>query len=136
MERVDGIGGLFFRSRDPQALNRWYEEHLGINQVPSSYDEEPWRQAAGPRYMSQSTSSIGGCCCGVDQPLILHPMPPGCAWTAVSLPSLPVRASSQANAKCGRFRRWVPAWNTRPYRFIVSARSWQSPIVMPHGFSE
>jgi predicted enzyme related to lactoylglutathione lyase len=30
MERVTGIGGIFFRARDPQKLAAWYEEHLGI----------------------------------------------------------------------------------------------------------
>ncbi len=30
MAGVTGIGGIFFRSRDPEALYRWYEEHLGI----------------------------------------------------------------------------------------------------------
>lgn len=29
MERVAGIGGFFFRARDPDSLNRWYAEHLG-----------------------------------------------------------------------------------------------------------
>ncbi len=27
---VLGIGGLFFRARDPDFLNAWYQEHLGI----------------------------------------------------------------------------------------------------------
>jgi predicted enzyme related to lactoylglutathione lyase len=27
---VLGMGGLFFRSRDPEALSAWYKEHLGI----------------------------------------------------------------------------------------------------------
>ena len=31
MERVQGIGGVFFRARDPQPLARWYEQHLGIS---------------------------------------------------------------------------------------------------------
>jgi predicted enzyme related to lactoylglutathione lyase len=48
MERVTGIGGLFFRARDPEALGRWYEEHLGVKLTPSSYDELPWCQEAGP----------------------------------------------------------------------------------------
>jgi predicted enzyme related to lactoylglutathione lyase len=30
MERVTGIGGVFFRARDPEALASWYEEHLGV----------------------------------------------------------------------------------------------------------
>jgi len=29
-ERVAGIGGVFFRARDPEALRAWYAEHLGI----------------------------------------------------------------------------------------------------------
>lgn len=30
MERVRGIGGIFFKARDPKALARWYAEHLGV----------------------------------------------------------------------------------------------------------
>jgi glyoxylase I family protein len=30
MEKVTGIGGIFFRSRDPQALSDWYLNHLGV----------------------------------------------------------------------------------------------------------
>ena len=30
MERVAGIGGVFFRARDPEALVAWYAEHLGV----------------------------------------------------------------------------------------------------------
>ncbi len=48
MERVIGIGGLFFRARDPAALGQWYQQHLGITLTPSSYDELPWQQEAGP----------------------------------------------------------------------------------------
>lgn len=47
MQKVTGIGGFFFRSHDPQALARWYEQHLGINLVPTSYDGDPWRTEAG-----------------------------------------------------------------------------------------
>lgn len=47
MERVNGIGGVFFRSADHGALVEWYETHLGVSRVPSSYDVEPWQQSAG-----------------------------------------------------------------------------------------
>src|SRR5437868_749386 len=30
MEQVLGIGGVFFKARDPQALAAWYREHLGV----------------------------------------------------------------------------------------------------------
>ena len=48
MERVLGIGGLFFRAHDPKALGRWYSEHLGITLTPTSYEEPIWRTEAGP----------------------------------------------------------------------------------------
>ncbi len=47
MERVTGIGGLFFRSQDPAALAAWYERHLGITPVPLTYGEPAWHQEAG-----------------------------------------------------------------------------------------
>lgn len=30
MRRVTGIGGIFFKARDPQALGAWYRTHLGL----------------------------------------------------------------------------------------------------------
>lgn len=47
MATVTGIGGFFFRSKDPQALMRWYDEHLGVTHAPSTYEEAPWRMTAG-----------------------------------------------------------------------------------------
>lgn len=48
MQKVLGIGGLFFRSENPERLAEWYETHLGISLVPTSYGQEPWQQEAGP----------------------------------------------------------------------------------------
>ena len=48
MEKVTGVGGLFFRADDPSALARWYEVHLGVPKTPETYEELPWRQEAGP----------------------------------------------------------------------------------------
>lgn len=31
MKRVTGIGGIFFKSKDPAALSAWYNAHLGID---------------------------------------------------------------------------------------------------------
>ena len=43
MARITGIGGLFFRARDPDALTAWYDRHLFHRSNP--YD---WTQDAGP----------------------------------------------------------------------------------------
>ena len=47
MEKVAGIGGLFFRSSDPAKLAEWYQKHLGVERVPSDYDSMPWQTEAG-----------------------------------------------------------------------------------------
>ena len=39
-ERVEGIGGFFFRAKDPKGLGQWYEAHLGVTR-------ETWRTEAG-----------------------------------------------------------------------------------------
>ena len=47
MEKVTGIGGIFFRAKNPAALTDWYEAHLGINPVPSGAGMTPWRTSEG-----------------------------------------------------------------------------------------
>ena len=47
-ERVLGIGGLFFRSRNPKELAAWYQHHLGVDPIPTDYNQQGWQQAAGP----------------------------------------------------------------------------------------
>jgi glyoxylase I family protein len=51
-ERVLGIGGLFFRSRNPKELAEWYQRHLGIDPTPTDYNHQVWQQAAGPTAFS------------------------------------------------------------------------------------
>jgi glyoxylase I family protein len=52
MEKVAGIGGLFFRAHDPKALGNWYQQHLGISLTPTGEGETPWQQEAGPTAFS------------------------------------------------------------------------------------
>ena len=47
MERVQGIGGFFFRAKDPKKLAEWYQANLGVTTVPTNYDATPWRTSAG-----------------------------------------------------------------------------------------
>jgi predicted enzyme related to lactoylglutathione lyase len=44
---ITGIGGLFFRARDPEALKQWYREHLGVGG-----DWGMWEQQAGTTVFS------------------------------------------------------------------------------------
>jgi predicted enzyme related to lactoylglutathione lyase len=47
MEKVTGIGGFFFRAKDPKALALWYQQHLGILTIPASDGETSWQQESG-----------------------------------------------------------------------------------------
>jgi predicted enzyme related to lactoylglutathione lyase len=47
MERVTGIGGFFFKAKDPKALAEWYEKNLGVARTPTAKGMEPWRQESG-----------------------------------------------------------------------------------------
>jgi predicted enzyme related to lactoylglutathione lyase len=31
MKKVTGIGGVFFKCKDPNAMKEWYQKHLGLN---------------------------------------------------------------------------------------------------------
>ena len=46
MERVTGIGGIFFKANDPEALKRWYEEHLGVENAGGVTFK--WREQRAP----------------------------------------------------------------------------------------
>ena len=46
-EVVSGIGGFFFRAREPKILAQWYQDHLGIFVTPQKADDPVWQQQAG-----------------------------------------------------------------------------------------
>lgn len=48
MERVTGIGGIFFRAKEPASLATWYEQHLGVRGVGERYEDGSWWQDEGP----------------------------------------------------------------------------------------
>ena len=47
MGKALGIGGVFFRAKDPKGLAAWYQEHLGINLAPTDMEMPPWISAEG-----------------------------------------------------------------------------------------
>lgn len=58
-EEVTGIGGFFFRAHDPDALAKWYQQHLGVSLIPTSHTERPWQQEAGPTAFSPFPQTTG-----------------------------------------------------------------------------
>jgi predicted enzyme related to lactoylglutathione lyase len=48
MMRVTGIGGVFFRAKDPKALAEWYRQHLGIPVEDWGGAAFAWKSADNP----------------------------------------------------------------------------------------
>ncbi|MCE1165752.1 MAG: VOC family protein [Bacteroidetes bacterium] len=44
MKKVTGIGGIFFKCKDPKAVNEWYKTHLGFNTTQYGTNFE-WRES-------------------------------------------------------------------------------------------
>jgi predicted enzyme related to lactoylglutathione lyase len=44
MKKVTGIGGIFFKCKDPNKMKEWYKTHLGLDAGPYGASFE-WREA-------------------------------------------------------------------------------------------
>jgi predicted enzyme related to lactoylglutathione lyase len=51
MQKVEGIGGVFFRARDPEALAKWYADHLGVD-----LSQGAWMASGGPTVLAPFAS--------------------------------------------------------------------------------
>jgi predicted enzyme related to lactoylglutathione lyase len=47
MNRVTGIGGIFFKANDPKAMQAWYKRHLGIDVQDWGGTAFSWTDADG-----------------------------------------------------------------------------------------
>ncbi|MGO4593823.1 VOC family protein [Leifsonia sp. 2TAF2] len=63
---VTGIGGVFLRSRDPEARAAWYREHLGIDAGSNAV----WHQEAGMTVFAPFPADSDYF--AADQPLMLN----------------------------------------------------------------
>jgi predicted enzyme related to lactoylglutathione lyase len=59
MQRVTGIGGIFFYARDPVTLRAWYKRHLGIDVQDWGGAAFSWADAAGKPMGGTTVWSIG-----------------------------------------------------------------------------
>lgn len=47
MKRVTGLGGIFFKCKDPKQIKEWYKKHLGLdtNDYGATFE---WREEENP----------------------------------------------------------------------------------------
>jgi predicted enzyme related to lactoylglutathione lyase len=57
MERVTGLGGVFFKAKDPRALTEWYRTHLGVPVDGDGYVVFRWREEAEPQRIGRTVWS-------------------------------------------------------------------------------
>ncbi|MBI3366957.1 MAG: VOC family protein [Burkholderiales bacterium] len=60
MRRVTGIGGIFFKARDPVALRAWYQQHLGVDVQAWGGAAFSWSDGEGNPMKGTTIWSIGG----------------------------------------------------------------------------
>jgi catechol 2,3-dioxygenase-like lactoylglutathione lyase family enzyme len=48
MQRVTGIGGIFFKANNVDSLRDWYKDHLGIEPEAYGGHSFEWREAGNP----------------------------------------------------------------------------------------
>ena len=48
MKKVTGIGGIFFKSDDPEKMKKWYHKHLGL-EIDTYGTNFEWRQGSNPK---------------------------------------------------------------------------------------
>jgi predicted enzyme related to lactoylglutathione lyase len=56
-ERVTGIGGVFFKAKDPRGLTQWYRDHLGVD-FRGTRPAFEWRERDDPTQIATTTWTI------------------------------------------------------------------------------
>lgn len=60
MQRVTGIGGIFFTAKDPVALRAWYKTHLGLDVQAWGGAVFPWADESGNAGDGMTVWSVNG----------------------------------------------------------------------------
>jgi len=98
---VTGIGGLFFRSRDPERRAAWYREHLGID----AGQDAVWMQDSGMTVFAPFDADSGYF--AADQPFMLNLRVSGLddLISALETAGIPVERRPEWEGEYGRFAR-------------------------------
>lgn len=65
MRRITGIGGVFFRAKDPKALGEWYRTHLGL-------DVQDWGPSTGALLPATSGAPIWSLTAADSAPFVIN----------------------------------------------------------------
>jgi hypothetical protein len=57
MEKITGIGGIFFKARDPELMSAWYRDNLGIANE-GGYAQFLWRSHDNPSETARTVWSL------------------------------------------------------------------------------
>ena len=56
--RITGLGGVFFRARDPDSLGAWYRDRLGVPVEDGRFAVFHWREAGEPERPGSTVWSV------------------------------------------------------------------------------
>jgi predicted enzyme related to lactoylglutathione lyase len=59
MKKVTGIGGIFFKSKDPKAITAWYAQNLGLQTNPYGATFEWYEDAEGKKKADTQWAPFG-----------------------------------------------------------------------------
>src|SRR6266511_2344589 len=108
VKRVTGIGGIFFKSENPESLYEWYERHLGIKRDPVEGVIFNWRDAEDPSRKGMTVWSLFP-----KETKYLDPRP--CQLHG-ELPGRRFGRVAASPAGGGRRSRWGGGFRIRPIR--------------------
>jgi predicted enzyme related to lactoylglutathione lyase len=57
MEKITGIGGVFFKVKDPSRMAEWYRQALGI-ETKDGYTDFEWREKTNPERAGKTVWSL------------------------------------------------------------------------------
>ena len=58
MKRVTGLGGIFFKSKEPKELTSWYDKHLGLSFGNNTWSTFKWRERDNPDQIGRTEFSV------------------------------------------------------------------------------
>ena len=58
MKRVTGVGGIFFKAKNPTQMEEWYARHLGIVAKPDEGVSFEWRDADHPEQRGRTVWAL------------------------------------------------------------------------------